>query len=179
MSKSPGERTSTHKLAERLREELRDYALVAGYLWVCFSALLFYKSAILREAGLSVLPFGTAAVKALILGKFALLGRAAGLDSRSGARTVLQLILRKSVWFVALLVALTVLEELVVGRIHGHSFAETLAEHGAHVLLEIAANSLVLLLVVGAFIAVLEISRGLGPGVMSRTLRSPPGETDA
>ena len=36
---------------ERLREELHRYATVSAYLYVCFSALLLYKYALLREAG--------------------------------------------------------------------------------------------------------------------------------
>jgi len=55
--------------------ELRRYALVSAYLYVCFGAILLYKSAILSEAGQHYLPFGVAAVKALILGKFVLIGR--------------------------------------------------------------------------------------------------------
>ncbi len=168
------DRRAGHGRGERLREELRDYAIVSAYLYVCLSALLFYKFAVLREVGLGVLPFATAAIKALVLGKFALLGKAAGLSSRIMAPTVWQRILRQSLAFVVLLIALTVLEEFVAGWIHGESFTQTLAEHGAHVMIEIAANAVILLFVVGAFIAVMEIAKALGPGGLLRILRSPP-----
>ena len=56
--------TSKGSLANRLRHELREYAIVAVYLYVCFGVLLLYKDAILREEGLSYLHFGLAAGKA-------------------------------------------------------------------------------------------------------------------
>lgn len=168
---------AAHGLKERAREELRSYALVTAYLYVCFGALLLYKSALLQEAGTQFLPHGVAIVKALILGKFILLGEAAGVGTRVGGRTLLRSIATKSVLFFLLLVALTVLEELVVGKVHGRSFAQSLAELRQHSVPETLATCLLLLLVLVPLIAVKEFSRALGPGVLSRMLRgSLPGK---
>jgi len=157
--------------SDRLREEMRDYAIISAYLFVCLSAVLLYRSAVLHETGLAALPFGTAAIKALVLGKFALLGKAA----TARARALWQHIVAKSVMFAVLLFALSVLEEFLSGWIHGRSIAATIAEiGGGSLLLEISASVLVLVLLVGVFVAALEISRALGPGVLSRLLRSPP-----
>ena len=161
--------------SDRLREEMRDYAIISAYLFVCLSAVLLYRSAVLHETGLAALPFGTAAIKALVLGKFALLGKAAGLGATARARALWQHIVTKSVMFAVLLFALSVLEEFLSGWIHGRSIAATIAEiGGGSLLLEISASVLVLVLLVGVFVAALEISRALGPGVLSRLLRSPP-----
>jgi hypothetical protein len=169
---------AAHSLKERAREELRNYAFVAAYLYVCFGALLLYKSALLQEAGGHLLPHGVAIVKALILGKFILLGEAAGVGTRVGGRSLLKSIATKSVLFFLLLVTLTVLEELVVGKVHGRSFAQTVSEFEQHSVLEMLATCLLLLLVLVPLIAVKELSRALGPGVMSRMLKDPiPGRS--
>lgn len=152
-------------LKERAREELRSYALIAGYLYVCFAAIMLYKSALLREAGIGFLPHGIAAVKALILGKFILLGEAAGVGTRiRSTRTLLHAIAVKSLLFFVFLILLSVAEEFLVGRMRGHSFAQTLAEYHERSVLELLATSVLVLLTLVPLIAVRELSEALGPG---------------
>jgi len=157
---------SASTIKQRAREELRNYAIVAGYLYICLAALLLYKDALLQEQGLSLLPHGIAVAKALILGKFILLGEAAGLGKRVHAHTLLGTIAVRSVQFFLLLLVLSVVEELVVGKVHGHSFAETLAEYERHSVLEMLAKSLLLLLVLVPLIAFRAFVGIVGPGVL-------------
>lgn len=166
--------TTNPSLADRARAELREYAVIAAYLFVCLSIVLLYKTSILRESGVAPLPFGLAAVKALILGKFMLLGAQVHLGARRKARSLLHLIVRTAFMYLLLLVVLTVLEEFVVGWIHGHAFAQTLAEFGQHSSLEILTTVILMFCILIPFVAVREIARALGPGVLSRTLRKPP-----
>ena len=159
---------------ERLREELHRYAAVSAYLFICFAALLFLKGAVLRETGQNLLPLGLAAGKALVLGKFFLLGEAAHIGLRVKAWTLLQLIARRTVLFTVLLVVLTVIEELIIGRVHGHSIGATLAELGKrHSLLEVVAKCLMMMLVLLPLVTVTELSRVLGPGALRRLLLGP------
>lgn len=160
---------------ERLREELHRYLIVSAYLFVCFAAILLYKSAILREAGQHFLPFGLAAGKALILGKFILIGEAAGVGTRAGARNLLQRIGRRSILFLLLLAVLTLVEEIIVGLVHGRSIGQVLAEFAGASLPEHAASVLVVLLVLVPLATVTELSRALGPGVLRRLMRGSPG----
>jgi len=162
--------TGGPSLKERAHEELHNYAVVATYLYVCFAALMLFKNALLQEEGLSALPLGFAAIKALILGKFILLGEAAGVGTRIGGRTLLKAIATKAVLFLLLLVVLSVLEELLVGMVHGHSFAQTLGEYERRSVLEMIATCLLLLLVLVPLIATQELNRALGPGVLKRML---------
>lgn len=163
-------------LAQRLRHELREYAIVAAYLYVCLVTVLLYRVAVLGESGeVTPLPFGLAAVKALILGKFVMVGQAVGIGSRGRARSLLHLIARKSLLLWLLLVVLSVLEELVAGLVHGRALTTTLAEYGARSGLELFASSLMMLLILIPFVAVSETSQALGPGVLMRTLLKPPG----
>jgi len=152
-------------LKDRAREELRSYALIAGYLYVCFAAIMLYKSALLREAGVGFLPHGIAAAKALILGKFILLGEAAGVGTRlRSTRTLIHAIAVKSLLFFVFLILLSVAEEFLVGWMRGHSFAQTLADYHERSVLELLATSLLVLLTLVTLIAVREISEALGPG---------------
>jgi len=159
-------------LKERAREELRAYAVVAAYLYVCFAAVLLYKSALLSEEGVHFLPHGLALTKALILGKFLLIGEAVGLGARLSASDLLRAVATKSVLFFLLLVVLSVLEELVVGWAHGHSVAQTVAEFETHSLYEMLAVSLLLLLVLIPLITARELGRALEPGALRRVVRA-------
>ncbi len=155
---------------ERLREELRRYLAVSAYLYVCFAAILLYKSAILSSIGEHFLPFGLAAGKALILGKFVLLGEAAGVGTRIGARNLLQRIVTGSVLFLILLVLLTMVEEIIVGLVHGHSLGQAVAALAERPWPETLASCLLMLLVLIPLVTVTEVSRALGPGAMRRLL---------
>lgn len=156
-------------LKSRLRDELRKYLLVSGYLYVCFGALELFKTAVLRDAGVDYVPLGIAAAKALILGKFVLLGEAARVGSRPAARTLAQRIAYRIVLLLALLVVLIVVEELLVGRLHGRPLAETLAEY-EHRLPEVLATMLLLLLILVPLVTVTEVNHALGAGGLARLL---------
>jgi hypothetical protein len=165
--------TAEPSVDERVRTELREYAITALYLFVWLGALLLYRAAVLGEAGAIHIALALAAGKALILGKFVLIGEHAGVGSRFGARTLLQRIGAKAVSFLLLLVVLSLIEELVVGRVHGRSFAQTLAEYEARSLLELLMTCFLMLLVLVPFVSVREVSRALGPGVLRRMLLEP------
>jgi hypothetical protein len=165
-SRRPGAR-------ERLREELQRYLAVSAYLYVCFAAILLYKAAILSTAGEHFLPLGLAAGKALILGKFVLLGEAAGVGTRLHARTVLQRIVNNSVLFLVVLVVLTAVEEIVVGLVHGESISQAVTAIGDRPVLESMASCLLMLLVLVPLVTVTELGRVLGPGRLRQLLLGP------
>ena len=157
-------------LAARAGHELKELLVVSGYLYVCFGALLFYKSAILRNEGINYLPYGVAIVKALILGKFILLGHMLKIGQRNvRARLVIE-ILRQSVIFLVLLIALSCIEEIIVGLIHGRSIAEALAEVAGPTLPQILATSVLMLLVLIPYFAYREIDLTLGQGNLRKLL---------
>jgi hypothetical protein len=164
-------------LKERAKEELVRYLKVSGYLFIILAALLFYRNALLREEGVSGLSLGLAAGKALILGKFLLLGESAGIGRRFRAKTLWIAMLRQAVLMWILLIVLSVAEEIVVGLVHGHSLAQTLAGYEANSVAVLVAKSVVLLLVLLPLIATAELSKALGPGVLGRLLMQEERET--
>jgi hypothetical protein len=161
-------------LAERAREELIAYAVIAAYLYVCFGALILYKTAVLSHAGVSYAPLGLAAIKALVLGKFLLLlqgarvGESVARKSRPIAAIAWQALL-----LAALLVILTVIEELIVGTIHGKPPMAIMSELADGSLMEAAVTSLLMVLVLTPYLAMREINSELGDGVLLRLLLTP------
>ena len=164
-------------IKERAGEELRNYAVVAAYLFVCFAVVMFYESTIPGAGVAGSFSLTTAAIKALILGKFILIGEAVGVGERSHAPHLAGAIVTKSLQFLLLLVVLSVAEELLVGKFHGRAFSATMADYEQQSVLNMLAKCLLMLLILLPLIATREFSRTLGPGVLRRLLtgREPDG----
>ena len=165
--------TRAQSAKERLREELRKYLLVSAYLFVCFVVLLLYRSAVLRETGAHMALLGTALVKALVLGKFLLIGEAAGVGTRVHTNTLMQRIGLRTLLLTGLLIVLTIIEDIAVGLVHRVAPAVALAEFFGDALPEKLAGVLVMVLVLLPLVAVTELRRAMGPSTWSRLLGSP------
>src|SRR5215475_1148055 len=109
-------------LAKRAAEELKEFLLIAAYLYICFTALAYLKAAILQAHGIAFAPFGFAAIKALICAKFLSIGYVFHLGERYKKEALIWPTLHRSFAFLALLIALTVLEEVTVGYLHHRAF---------------------------------------------------------
>ena len=70
-----GGESSKLPISKKVTDELIEFAVIAAYLWVCFTAIFFFKTTILKDQGIHFVPFGFAAVKALICEKFVLTAR--------------------------------------------------------------------------------------------------------
>jgi GYF domain 2 len=161
----------TPTLAQRARRELVEYLAVSAYLFVCFSALLFYKSAILRTEGIEFAAFGLALVKALILGKFVLVLQAIKMDERGEKRGILLIdILKTSILFLIFLVALNAVEEIALGYFHGRDVHEVLGEMAGGSLPEAVAVCVLLLLVLIPYFSFRRLASRLGDGVLWKHL---------
>ena len=169
----PDHHVTGSSLKDRAREELRDYAVIALYLYVCFFILMLHESVVTGATGAGLLSHGLAAVKALVLGKFILIGKAVDVGSRFKASTLARGIIVRSLLLLVLLVVLTIIEELVVGKVHGKPFTTTLAEIASSPMVRGLSESLVMLLILLPLVATVEINRALGPGVLRRLLFAP------
>ena len=112
------EATTKPSLRHKAVEELKEMLALTAYLYVCLGSIMLLKSAILQEVGISFDVWGIAIVKALVLAKFMLLGRAAKLGERYRHRPLIWPTLHMAVMFLLLLLVLTTLEEVLVGLIH-------------------------------------------------------------
>jgi Na+-transporting NADH:ubiquinone oxidoreductase subunit NqrD len=113
--------------------------------------------ALMREEGVAFLPHGLAAIKALILGKFILIGEAVGVGKHVQSRSLASAIAIRTGLYFVLLVVLSAVEELIIGKVHGHSLAETIAEFREHTGLEMLATSILMLLILIPLIAFKEL----------------------
>ncbi len=157
---------STVSIRKRAIDELKEFSVIATYLYVCFTAILYMKASILKAHGIEFAPFGFAAVKALICAKFVSVGHIFRLGERFKSLPLIWPTLYKSLVFLILLLVLNALEEIVTGLIHHRAVADSLAEFGGGTRDELIATSIVGLLVLIPFFAF----RALGEVVGERNL---------
>lgn len=157
-------------IRQRLKEEMRIYAIISLYLWICFTTLLLYQNSILRVNDLALLPLSSAAIKALILGKFILIGKAIKIGERVRHNVLLHRILWKSLATVLLLMIFAIAEDLLVGLVHGHAIADTMVEMTARSWVQWVEPNLLMLLLLIPLIGFEKIDASMGKGSLSRLL---------
>ncbi len=161
------EATAKATLGQRAVHEFKEIAILTAYLYVTLGAVILMKAAVLHGAGISFVPWGIAIVKALVLAKFVLIGRAM-IGERFNDRPLIWPTLHKSFAFLVLLVVLTVIEEVVVGLFHLQSVAASLGELTGAKLYETLAGYIIMLLVLIPYIAWGVLDEALGEGRLAR-----------
>src|SRR5690349_286058 len=99
-------------IRKRAADELKEFAVIAVYLYICFTAILYLKSSILKAHGIAFAPFGFAAVKALICAKFVSVGHIFHVGERFKSLPLIWPTLYKSLAFLVLLLVLNAIEEI-------------------------------------------------------------------
>jgi hypothetical protein len=159
---------------ERLKSELREFAVLSAYLFVCFIALAAFKAAVLQAYGISFAPWALAAIKALVCAKFLLVGRMFGLGDGLAAKYPLILsTLYRSFVFLVVLGILTVIEEIIMGRLHGESLADSLAKIGGGTLWQLLATSFIMLLILIPWFAFRALAEVIGEETLRRLYFEP------
>jgi hypothetical protein len=154
-------------LRERVVHELKEFAVIAAYLFVCFTAVASLKAAILKAHGISFAPFGFAAVKALICAKFISMGQIFHLgERRFKSLPLIWPTMYKSLCFLSLLIVLNALEEVFVGFLHGRTIVDSMADFGGGTMDQLIATSFIGFLMLMPFFAF----RVLGEVVGERNL---------
>ena len=149
-------------LRKRAVDELKEFLIIAAYLYVCFTALAYFKAAILQAQGVSFAPFGIAAIKALICAKFMSVGHAIHLGERYKKEALIWPTLRRSFAFLALLLVLNVLEEVIIGHIHHRAVVDSIAAVGGGTIHQLIAASIVMLLILIPFFAFRTLGEVIG-----------------
>src|ERR1700722_15254970 len=170
MESTNGSGATQTTLAQKAQRELIHYLAISAYLYVCFGALIFYKAAILQNQGVEFATYGLALAKALILGKFILVAHALKIGDRSKPNRLGLDILWKSLLFTLLLIVLSIIEEVLVGFVHGRQAQDVLKEIAGGTLPQILATSLLILLIMIPYFAFREISAALGEGKLLKLL---------
>ena len=165
-----GDRTA---LRQRLTHELKEFIVIAAYLFICFAALINMKAAILHAQGVAFSPYGPAVVKALLLAKFISVGNVLKLGRRFKHQGLIWLTLYKSLVFFSLLLALNALEEIAVGLIHHRSIGESILAIAGGTLDQLVAASFVMLLILVPFFAFRTLGEVVGEDNLVRVFLHP------
>ncbi len=155
-------------LRQRAIHEFREFLFLSAYLYVTLGAVILMQTATLHAEGLDITPWGSALVKALVLAKFMLVGRAMGIGERNLAGPLIWPTLHKTFAFLVLLIVLILVEEAVVGLFHGRPVAASLRELAGPRLPETLAGILVMLLVLLPYFALRVLDEALGEGTLVR-----------
>ena len=170
--------TARVKIAKRAIDELKEFLVIAAYLYVCFTALAYFKAAILQAQGVSFAPFGIAAIKALICAKFMSVGHAIHLGERHKKEALIWPTLRRSFAFLVLLLVLNVLEEVILGYIHHRAVVDSIAAVGGGTMHQLIAASIVVLLILIPFFAFRSLSEVVGERNLLRLFFEPRQSTE-
>jgi hypothetical protein len=122
------------------------------------------KTAVLHTEGIEFAFWGIAFVKAAMLAKFMLLGKAMKIGEHATTGPLIWPTLHKALAFLVLLIVMTIIEEAVVGMFHHRPIAASLGELVGPRLEETLAGFLIMLLVLIPFFAF----RVLGEGRLER-----------
>ena len=108
----------------------------------------FLKSAILEAQGVHWGYWGFAAIKALLVAKFILIGRALHIGEGLRTRPLIWQTLHKAIAFTIFVAILTVIEDAAIGMaIHGKTFAQSTADLGGGTLRQMIATEFIVFLV--------------------------------
>lgn len=121
------------KVKTRAISEVKRLAAIVLYLWMLLSVLEIHRLAVLREVhqtSVAGYRFGFAAINALVLGKVILIAEDLHFGERFSKTRLLNSALFKSAVFAVLLVCFDILEEVIVGVIHGKSVAASVPQMG-------------------------------------------------
>jgi hypothetical protein len=138
------------------------------YLYICFGAIVLHKVAVLRDVGIDVAPWGFAAVKAFILGKFMLIGHDIRLGERFAGRPLIYPTIYRSFVFLAFLFVLLAIEEAIAGALHGQTIAESAAAVLGKRLFEVLSTTLIMFLALLPYFAIRQLAAALGTDRLAR-----------
>jgi hypothetical protein len=155
-------------LHHRAIHEFTELAIISLYLYITLGSIILLKTAVLHTHGIEFAPWGIAAVKAVVLAKFVLLGQAVKLGERNSTKPLVWPTLRMAAAFLVLLIILTIVEEAVVGLFHHRTIAASLGELFGAKLYETLAGYVIMLLILIPYCAFRVLSEELGEGRLER-----------
>ena len=157
-------------LKSRLAIELKRYAVISLYLFICFGVVLIYEASQSTTKEATWLTVGIALGKALVLGKFILIGEALKPGTRISAPTLLHRVAWRSLGMLVVLAVFKLLEELIIGMVHSKGVSELVAELAHQSWLNLLGPVLLMLLILIPMMFAMELDRALGPGGLKGVL---------
>ena len=156
--------SSTHKsLKQKVAHETREFFIIALYLFVVFALLVVHKSIILAEHRIDYTLHGIALINALAFAKVMLTAQDLHLGDWFGDAPLIYTTLLKSFVFTVVLACFKIVEDFLVGKLHGKSFHESIADFAGGTWKGIVTLSLLVCIMLIPFFGFTELRRVFGP----------------
>lgn len=149
-------------------QQLKEFLVIALYLWVVLGLLVMFKSEILAEHHIPFAYHGFAIINALALAKVMLTAKDLHLGGRFDEAPLIYPTLLKSALYTLVLACFKILEEAVVGLYHAKSFQQSISDLGGGTLSGILIFTLLLFAMLVPFVGYGELQRVLGEGKLKR-----------
>src|ERR1700730_11103289 len=159
---------SKSSFREKAGEELREFIILTAYLYVCFAAVIYLKAALLEAQGVAYAPLGLAIIKAALCAKFMLVGRAFHLGERFKHLPLIVPTLHRAFAFLLLLAVLTVIEEIVVGTMHGRTVLDSMSRIAGGTFHQVVATILIIFLILVPYFAFRSLGDIVGDRILVR-----------
>jgi hypothetical protein len=161
-SPNPPAKAAKEGIRYRVKDEFIQASLLALYFAAWFWAIAFFSFALLREAAISVTPFGLAIIKAGLCAKFMMIGKAIFPLRVDANRGLVKSLFWHSLAYMGVVIALSFVEAGIDGLFHGKSFLESVSSFGHGDPIYIAALSLMYWLIIWPYLIVLGLNQSLG-----------------
>jgi hypothetical protein len=149
-------------LKEKAYHEFKEVLFITLYLWAFLGMFVLYKSNILAQQHIDFVAHGVALINAAVLAKFMLVVRAFHPGRRAEGAPLLYPTLLKSAILAIALAVLKILEDVLVGHLHGKSFTDSIADLGGGSGRSILILTLILFVVLIPLTAFGELERVVG-----------------
>jgi hypothetical protein len=152
-------------LKEHAVSLLKRYAVISAYLWLLFALFSLHKQ-LVQGHGISIWQQGFAIVNALVLGRVFLIGEVLNLGKGQDNRSLVSVVLRKSLIFAILLLAFRILEEVIRVWFEGRPLSASFTEFGDSPLAGVVSYAAIFFVVLIPFFAWQAAARVLGSGAL-------------
>jgi hypothetical protein len=165
--------TSSKTLKQRAYREMKEFLLIAFYLWVVFIVFEVHKSVVLRQRLTDSASRFFAIVNALALGKVILIARDLHFAEAFKKAPLIYRTLLKSAAFTVLLAGFKILEDAAIGLYRGQSLSQSIADIGGGTLRGILSLTAIMFVVLIPFFAFTELQEVLGEGKLEQIFFHP------
>jgi uncharacterized protein (DUF1810 family) len=157
-------------------DETRELFGIFIYLWVLLSVFFLHKAVVLNEESL-IYHQGFAVINALALAKVVLVGEYFHVGDKLKNRPLIYPIMFKSAVFAVILMCFHIIEETLIGILHGKPLSQSIPDIGGGTLQGILMVGIIMFVVLTPFFAFRELDRAIGTEQLRSLLLG--GETKA
>ena len=161
--------TSSRTVKQRAYHEMKEFLVIALYLWAVFALFQVYKAVVLAEHGIDFAFQGCAILNAWVLAKVMVVGKRLLADKANDGPLIYP-ILRNSGIFSVLLTCFKILEAAAIGLYRGESFQQSVDNIFGGNWTGILVLSVLLFVVLIPLFAFAALQRILGQGKLEQIL---------